>query len=143
MKKFNSIIWASILVIILVIAGINLYLSFSGAKAEREYIVEISRISKTAKPEKYDIKNCKYVKSVRLCEGESDCNAPSKLDYTIRMINGKIYRFEYIEEVDENLLIINGCLGAMALFVVAILFYVREKIIVPFHQLEEVPYELS
>ena len=143
MKKFNSIILGSILVIILVIAGINLHLSFSGTKSEREYIVEISRISKTAQPEKYNLENCKYVKSVSLCEDELDFNAPSKMDYTLRMINGKIYRFEYIEEADENLLIINVCLGTMALFVVAILFYVREKIIVPFHQLEEVPYELS
>jgi signal transduction histidine kinase len=69
----------------------------------------------------------------------------SESEYVIREIDGELYRIEYFEEIEETdeTLYLNIALGVFAVFVVLILFYIRQNIIKPFAEITNLPYELS
>ena len=93
-----------------------------------------------------DISKYTYIKNVSICKSESDIVLTSKYDYCLRVIDGNIYRFEYVVENDNNIdaiLIINVIMILASIVIIAILVYIRYRIIVPFHKFEQVPYELS
>lgn len=60
-------------------------------------------------------------------------------------IGQDLYRFDYTAHPEENnsFLTLNLALGAMALVLLGVLLYVRQKILKPFDRLTELPYELS
>lgn len=68
-------------------------------------------------------------------------------DYLIREIGGVVYRFDYTADAGggtkSTVLIVNILLGAMALFLFGILFYIRFQILLPLHKLVDVPRQLS
>lgn len=68
-------------------------------------------------------------------------------DYVIREINGELYRFDYKTESGigkTNLIItVNVILGVMALVILAVMIYIKCKILKPFEQITDIPYELS
>lgn len=63
------------------------------------------------------------------------------------MIDGDYYRFDYIDAINirqrQERWLVNILLGFCGLLVFGILIYIRQQIIVPFHKLEQIPYELS
>ena len=83
-----------------------------------------------------DISKYTYIKNVSICKSESDIVLTSKYDYCLRVIDGNIYRFEYVVENDNNIdaiLIINVIMILASIVIIAILVYIRYRIIVPFH----------
>lgn len=113
----------------------------------RPYRVEINRLALAIEEnglENVDLSQYQYVYHVEPC-GEHFYDSDS--DYSIREIDGKLYRFDYA--ADENgkprqiILTVNVFLTVVTAAVFAILFYVRAKILHPFERLSGVPYELS
>lgn len=114
---------------------------------ERLYMLEIYHVAKQVEEqETVDLEACKYVKRVQLCKNEEDLMRTTPHEYVIRQVNGQLYRFEY-ESDDENqkhaVILVNAILGICGLLVLGLLFYIKTKIIDPFHRFEQVPFELS
>lgn len=145
MKAFNRIFTVVIIVIIIAFTAANIIFSNSCKDSGRPYRVEISRL--TAEIENGavpDISNCKYVTAVteyseNFYNSDSDC--------VIKEINGMLYRFNYKTDsgTDFTGIIVsaNIILGVMAAAIIAVMLYIRIKILKPFEQLSDVPYELS
>lgn len=145
MKAFNRIFAVVIAVIVTVFAIANAILLTDGTDNGRPYRVEISRLADEIEngwmP---DASGCEYVTAITEY-GEDFYNSDS--DHIIREINGKLYRFDYKADYNTNktelVVTVNIILGIMALVIVAVMLYIRVRILKPFEQLSDVPYELS
>ena len=145
MKAFNRIFAFVTAVIIAVFVSANVMLLAENSVGGRPYLVEISRlVNKIENGNDYDISACDYVTAVNRY-GEDFYDTAS--DYVIREINGELYRFDY--SVDNNdkkaelIVTVNAILGIMAAVIITVMLYIKVKILKPFEQLTDVPYELS
>ncbi len=147
MKAFNKIFGAVIALSILMLIVANLILLNGSGNSGRQYRVEISRLEAEIREnglESADLSGCEYVTNIEKY-GENFYNAES--DYVIREIGGELYRFDYSAEEKQDksrdLLIVNIFMGIMLLAVIAVLLFIRQRILVPFEKMSDVPYQLS
>lgn len=148
MKAFRKVFAAVIALILSVFAVTNIliyHLDTSGNG--RPYRVEIERLALAIEEngfENVDISDCEYVVQVERI-GDQFRDAGS--DHSVREIGGELYRFDYVYENRSgrrNLLVtVNVMLCVMSAAVICVLVYVRNKILSPFEQLTNVPYELA
>lgn len=145
MKAFKKIFAAVIAIIVVLFAAANYVLITADRESGRPYKVEISRLvydmEQGISP---DISACNYVTDIVKC-GDDFYNTDS--DYVIHKVNGELYRFEYSTQGESAITLfivtVNVFLGIMAIIILAIMIYLRRKILHPFEQLSDVPYELS
>lgn len=145
MKAFNRISVVVVAVIIAVFAAANAIMLSDRNDNGRPYRVEINRLVNEMKNGSApDISGCEYVTSVT---EYGDDFYSSDSDHIIREINGALYRFDYktdnVADKTEMILTVNVILGVMATVIIAVMLYIRVKILKPFEQLSDVPYELS
>ena len=145
MKAFNRIFLAVIAVIIAVFAAANVILLGDSLDSGRPYLVEVSRlVSEIENGNIADVSECEFVTAVTEYS-ENFYNSDS--DYVIREINGELYRFDYTTDSSTNksekIFAVNVFLGVMSAAVIAVMLYVRFKILAPFEKLTDIPYELS
>lgn len=149
MKKFNRVCVGVILGLIAVIVAANLFVLFWGRKESgRPYRVEISRLARQIEEgSKPDLSGYAYVTAVVSDTGEGAAFFEGNSDYVIREIGGVRYRFEYTADAKDNrtgvFWTVNIALSVMAVLVLFVLWYVRQKVLHPFAKMENVPYELS
>lgn len=145
MKAFNRIFVVVIAMIIAVFAAANAILLTDSTDNGRPYRVEISRlVHEIENGSTPDISAREYVTAItEYTEGFYDSDS----DHVIREINGKLYRFDYElndgADKAELVVMVNVILCVMAAVIVAVMLYIRVKILKPFEQLSDVPYELS
>lgn len=149
MKKFHRVCLLVALGIVGVFIIANAYLML-GQKREngRPYRVEISRLVRQMEEGKEpDISGGDYVTAIVKKEGEASDFFLGNSDYVLREIDGELYRFDYATDAKESrmgqVFLVNGLLGTMAVFILLVLLYLRQKILYPFVKMEQVPYELS
>lgn len=156
MKAFHRLIFIVLLVIMVLFVGTNLYMNGISAERERTYRVEAERLAADISMQGYDRTDLsKYPSIISVC-GLTDTNNESETvsffqgessDYLIRKIDGIYYRFDYRTDNSlyhrKMLINVNIVLGIMAVFVFALLFYIRINLLRPFALLAETPYELS
>jgi signal transduction histidine kinase len=146
MKSFNRLFAAVIVLLIAIFAVANLLIDNVSVTSGRQYRVEVNRVA-------YEIEQS-GIDSVDLSEYDcvtaiipqgGDDFFQSESDYVIREIDGKLYRMEYTSKSDgrNTKTVMNTCFAAVLLAVIVILLFIRQKIIAPFSQLSDVPYELS
>jgi len=145
MKAFNRIFLAVIAVIIAVFAAANVILLGDSLDSGRPYLVEVSRlVSEIENGNIADVSECEFVTAVTEYS-EDFYNSDS--DYVIREINGELYRFDYTTDSStdksEKIFAVNVFLGVMSAAVIAVMLYIRFKILAPFEKLTDIPYELS
>lgn len=150
MKSYNKILAIVVFFLISTFVITNIaVINIGNDNNGRPYRVEISRLADCIEKEGFesiDLVNCSYVTSV-VCEGDNKAgfyNTDS--DYVILKINGELYRFDYenSEKYDMNLLVtVNIVLIIISIGVISVLIYVKLKILKPFEELKDVPYELS
>lgn len=145
MKAFNRIFLAVIAVIIAVFAAANVILLGDSLDSGRPYLVEVSRlVSEIENGNIADVSECEFVTAVTEYS-ENFYNSDS--DYVIREINGELYRFDYTTDSStdksEKIFAVNVFLGVMSAAIIAVMLYVRFKILAPFEKLTNIPYELS
>lgn len=149
MKRFNRVCILIVAGIFCVLAFANLYVLFGTERESgRFYMVEISRLVRQMEDtSEFDLSTCEYVTAVVKENGEGATFFEGNSDYVIREVNGELYRFEYEVSAKENktelLRLMNVVLGVMAVFVLVVLLYVRQKVLTPFSKMESVPYELA
>ena len=147
MKAFNKIFVAVIALSLLLLTAANIILLNDSGDNGREYRVEINRLETEIREkgfENADLSGCDYVTDIKKY-GENFYNTES--DYIIREIGGELYRFDYSAKAEQDkssvLLIVNIFICIMALAVTAVLLFIRQKILVPFEKMSDLPYHLS
>ena len=149
MKAFNRISAIVIAAIIAVFISANIILLSDSGDSGRPYRVEISRIVTQIEKnslEITDLANCEYVTGV-LRYGDTADFYDTDSDYVIREINGELYRIDYKADSSADrtvtIITVNVFLGTMTVLIIAVLLYIRLKILKPFEKLTDIPYELS
>lgn len=146
MKAFNRISVIVTVAIILLFAITNIILISGDKDSGRPYLVEVSRLSGEIEKSGNipDLSDLKYVTAV---VKQGDDFYTSHSDYVIREIKGELYRFDYTADNSikhrELIITVNIILGIMALLIIAVMVFIRVKILTPFEKLTDVPYELS
>lgn len=148
MKSFYKIFAAVIAVIIAVFVGVNLTLScIKPEQSGRPYRVEISRAVQTISRDGIDgidFTEFEYITDIQKCY---DNFYDTDSDYTVKEINGQLYRFDYTVggySTDTSLIVlVNISLAVMALAILLLMLYIYSKILTPFEKFTDLPYELS
>lgn len=145
-RRFGCIVIIMELVLLLLGNGIYRYQNDSGAG--RLYRVEAKRVADMLKDREQaedalsGLDLSEYKTIVRVSEFKADevCNN----DYVVEEAGGVLYRIEYrAVKNSDSLWIMNGALIAMILLTVIVLWYVDQKVLKPFHVMNELPYELA
>lgn len=157
MKSINKIFILIISIIALIFILSNIYFStLSVSDNERLYRVEINRVENDIKSNGYEGLDLSYyecIEQVLLLPQNSDDSAEREFfqgcdsDYVIRIIDGLYYRIDYSQLPDSNYssvqLAANIAMVVMAVCVIAVLIYIKVRIIKPFDRIKSLPYELS
>ena len=140
-------VFSAVLAVLIFIAANLLLRNLNSPESGRLYRVEINRLVLLIEQngiEYIDLSQCEFVYNIAEY-GDDFYNSPS--DYSIREINGTLYRFDYAakkESVNAKIIIaVNIILSVMTAAMFGLLIYVRGKILSPFERLTNVPYELS
>ena len=154
MKRFDQLILAVTGLLLLIFLVTNLSgMQMQKEQRMREYRVEISRLQNEIEKsggESIQTEEYQFIKKVIAKEDTESMETfleGGNSDYVIRFINGTCYRVEYEASDTGNIKraqqIWNTGMAVMALIITGILFFVRFRILRPFHILQEAPYELS
>lgn len=149
MKAFNRIFAVVLAAILAVFVIANVVLFSDNSDSGRPYRVEINRLVYEIENDSFDssdLSDCEYVTGVFVF-GDTEDFYETDSDHVVREINGKLYRFDYKADggSDKSVYIVtvNIILAVMAVIIIAVMLYVRIKILKPFEKLSDVPYELS
>ena len=149
MSKFKIfILWIVIVEILLILSANGLYFYQNSGSAGKLYLVEAGRVIKEIEEQKLndseiEAMNFNQYKSItgikEFVAGEACDN-----DYLVEEIAGKLYRIEYAEERSPRLpLYINISLMGMMIVTNIVLVYVYTKVLKPFWNMSNLPYELA
>lgn len=153
MKSYNRILIAVVVTLIAIFTFCNLYIySFDGNNSSgKQYRVEAQRVVNQIEREGYskiDLSQYSTITAVDVMGSKDDKSFfETDSDYLIRKINGEFYRIEY--SLQDNhweygiIGIMNFFLVVMAVMVIAFMLFIRQKVLKPFDELKEVPYELA
>ena len=147
MKAFNRIFALVIAAIALIFIAANIaMLTDNNNVSGRPYRVEISRIALEIEKNGLESINLSEYEYVTHIETDREDLYNTDSDYTIREINGELYRFDYTANIPQNnrsIGMLNLTLGVMTIVILAVMLYIRHRILMPFEKLTDVPYELS
>lgn len=148
MKAFNRIFTAVTAVIIIIFIAANLFMiSSDNTENGRPYRVEINRIALEIEHNGFDAVDLSQYEYVVNIERFGNDFYDSDSDYIIKKIGGELYRFDYTEEKTQGkvgtIIAVNIILGIMTALILAVMLFIRRKILLPFETLTNVPYELS
>lgn len=170
MKKMNRLIFLVVIGFIVFMCLVNIYLSQKNFQnAGREYRVSINRIEKAvaafeqerqkapgdleelmqfAGVEEYPLITGLYVKELKGSTKEEVanflCREPE--DYVVLATEDYYYKVTYLSDSTlkgQIIILVNGIALIMLGLVLALFVYIRQKILLPFYSLSEIPYELS
>lgn len=154
MKSFYGIFTAVLLMFSLIFVGINIFFFHITQEKGKEYRVQAERaawqiwengietLDLSDFPMIYQIKKldtlCGEKEKAEFFEGGA-------YDYLIKNINGIYYRFDYITDNDlgKTIFFVNMILLLLAVFMIVVLQFFRIRLLKPFYQIRELPFELS
>lgn len=155
MKSYRRLMGIVLAVFLLLWGGVNIWLIREKRIEERPYMVEIARTAQRMeqdlsgaglRDESAYLQGSRYVKKIFRCTSNEELTANSSYNYCLKQVGEQVYRFEYVQNSSDGnrlLLTVNLVFGLSLLLVLGVLLYIYRKIIAPFSQLENVPYELS
>lgn len=153
MKDFRKIFAAAIMAALAIVVAANIILASGEKHGGRPYVVEIDRLAHAIEADGFDslaLSSCQYVINVVCFAGQvpdAGFYEEAECDYQVRKIGGRVYRFDYVYEGKQGqqrtVFAVNLILAAMSLLLLGLLLFVQRKILKPFAELSELPYELS
>ncbi|MCM1268486.1 MAG: HAMP domain-containing histidine kinase [Bacteroidales bacterium] len=148
MRAFGKVICTAGLLFAMIFLFTNLVLlPQNTGTADRLYRVESNRIARTIAENGLAAVDLSQYESVYHVEPYGDHFYNADADYLIREIDGTLYRFDYTAEDAEKsgriVFAVNLILALVMAAVFALLFYIRAKILRPFEQMADIPYELA
>lgn len=152
MKTYNRIFSTMVVIMIAVFIVCNMYmLSFHESNRGRQYRVEAERVANQIEHSGYeslDLSKYSAITSVTvLTDKDKKSFFETDSDYLMKEIDGRLYRIEYSSRGNDfrrGLIVqTNIILLIMSLMIISVLIFIRQRILKPFDELKEVPYELS
>lgn len=170
MKKMNRLIFLVVIGFIVFMCLVNIYLSQKNFQnAGREYRVSINRIEKAvaafeqerqkapgdleelmqfAGVEEYPLITGLYAIELKGSTEEEVANflCPEPEDYVVLATGDYYYKVTYLSDSTlkgQIIILVNGIALIMLGLVLALFVYIKQKILLPFYSLSEIPYELS
>jgi len=162
MKKYNGLMAASLLFYFVMSVFLFFYFRDNGAGMDLSYKVEVNKImkglEKTGEFSKPDLRETENIKAVSFLPAEEESLQALRLFYQNRngmsmtvqpLFAGEqligYVRFDYVETSGNQRILwfVEGILFFSCGMVSALLWYIRQKILKPFHVLSEMPYELA
>lgn len=165
MKSFYRTFIIVSLIYVLIIGGLNLYLSNNlEDQGSNIHNVEINRLADIIKNDGLEninldewdhITNISSLINTEPFKEEDTNNAllaaeffkDNSSDYKILLINNTFYRFDYNArskaDINEILIIVNISMSLIVLVTLIILLFVWKNLVKPFEEIKNVPYELS
>ena len=147
MKSFDKLIAAVVIITVFICAAADIMLLNASHTAGNLYKVEINRIENEI-ADGNDITWSSYDTILGVYEDSGTGDFFISVNkYVICEINGRRYRIEYDDKIAQSnwhvYLVVNSAFAIFAAIMLGILFYVRQRIIKPFHEISELPRELS
>lgn len=149
MSKFRIFTFLIIIVELVLIVSVNImYFHQNGGSDGREYLVEARRLVKeieeqnatASEIEAMSLDKYETLVGIREFSARDSCVN----DYVVEEIDGKLYRIEYVEERSSILpFYINVLFLCMVVVTISVRVYVYNKILKPFHNMSNLPYELA
>lgn len=140
-RRFGGLI-IIIEIIVLLLCNV-LYLYRSKNNSGKIYRVEAERVALELMentPEEINLTKYDTIIAVSYFNPEDVCNN----DYVVEEAGGKLYRIEYRTTKDYSVLIyMNVANIAMLVFTLILLIYIDKKILKPFQNMSDLPYELA
>lgn len=151
MKTYNKIFVFVAVVIVVVFAVCNIYMVSSNKNnSGRQYKVEAQRVVNQIEKVGYDhldLSVYSTITAVYPWQNSDENFFEADSDYLIREIEGKLYRIEYSSQENyarrHMIVLVNVFLLLMSAITIVVILFVRQRILKPFDQLKDVPYELS
>ena len=150
MKSFSKLCITVMMVMLALWIGVNgIFINTDKGGGSRPYRVEAERIAAEIKTGSYSEESLEKYQSIshveQLSEENQDRFYEADSDYLVKIIDGNIYRFDYVSSSDQSvgLLAVNGCLATIIVFVIVLLIILRNQIIQPFEQIRDIPFELA
>lgn len=147
MKAFNRIPILVLMIAAIIFAVVNVCFAKANDVEGRQYRVDASRAAAVIESRginALDISQYPSLAGVTLITADEITDG--EYDYLIKNINGSLYRFDYVAQtgIDRGLAAaVNISIAVMTAAVIAIVFYLRRRVIKPFYALRDMPYELS
>ncbi|MBD5520721.1 MAG: HAMP domain-containing histidine kinase [Lachnospiraceae bacterium] len=143
MKAFRRLCISVITVFLLLTAVLNIFLMGMKDRNEGSYRVEAKRLAdEIAETGNYDRE--KYPHITGVFTGDDGELYISDEHYLIIRAGDTLYRVEYtVGNGQYSIAAINCIFGVLFLLMIALLYYIRGHIIVPFGRLNDVPQELA
>lgn len=164
MKKYNRLIVLSVMLYLLAALWTAGASYRETADGEKSYKVEINRIysslSGGISPDKLDLRSYKYVQAVSFLALDElgdqdrtsefyDSSGSGEMEFRPLYTEGKLagfLRFDYDRpqfHQKKIILLTQISLGLMEVFLLCILFYLKYRLIRPFHRMSRLTYELA
>jgi signal transduction histidine kinase len=147
MRRFDKLFIAVIAVLVALIALTNVFL-LRGEQDDRgrPHRVEVNRLAqKIDAGQAPDLGACDYVTGITKYSDNPTGFYHTNSDYVVHQIQGELYRFDYRTAAPKgaDFVAVNTALAGMTVVVLGVLVYLRQRILRPFQELSDVPYELS
>lgn len=164
MKKYNRLIMCTILVYVFIAAAAWHSISKMTEKRDKYYKIEINRLYNSLSGEeslnKLPLDSCTYVREVSWlpmpedapAEGSSELNVQNpewdiliKPWYEEGMLEGYLcFAYEKPDIDKKQIILITGAVtGSIGVWMMALLFYLKRRIVLPFEQMKDIPLELA
>lgn len=154
MKSFYGIFTAMLLMFVLIFVVINTFFFHITENRGKAYRVEAERAAWQIQEngmENLDLSHFPMIYQIKQLDTFSSEKEKAEFfegeayDYLVKNINGIYYRFDYIADNSQKktISLVNVIVLVIAVFMIAVLQFFRIRLLKPFYQLREVPFELS
>ena len=150
LKIIDKMVIIFILVMCFITVGINIYMYKTSFSEDRPYRVEGNRIALAIEENglaSIHLADYHYTVNIEKYVGDDAFFSQDNNDYFMKEINNELYRFDYQRDTSKykrkQMVVINIVLFMITMIIAAVLFYVKHKILKPFHLLSDVPYQIS
>ena len=145
MKHYDRLLVLVPLLMLVVIFVTDVLLLNKDARG-RQYLVDANRIEQVIlQGEMPDAADYPAVTGIAVYDGSSGFYDRDN-EYLLREINGTLYRFDYVEEAQQNgrlILIVDGMLLGLLVIIMGVLLHIRQKILKQFMNLKDLPMQLA
>ena len=154
MRGYRKLCVSVVIVFLLIIACANYALSRMPVRdGDRLYMVEINRAEDEIRREG-ETDPAGYRTLVNVTKLEKDASEDeaedffqSGGDYAVRIIDGAYYRFDYETDAGKEYasarLVMNSSLAVALLATIALMVWMRQKILLPFHKISSLPEQIA
>lgn len=157
MKRFNQIFIGVIVLAAMMFFTVNLYCgSQKNHDGSRPYQVEINRIQREISEnglEDVNLDDYSLIKNIEFISLDANENekaaffSGASLDYSIRILDGIAYRFDYSDNFSEQskkmIAALNISMAIMTVAILSVLIFIRINLLKPFNRIKNMPYDLS